>query len=93
LLSRLSNEDKKTRFEIYSVLKQALFDFDKMQFNTVVSACMKIFNSLQNAEHKSVISEGVSILLRLLAPFTPHITQALWSDLHFGDDILRVVVS
>ncbi|WP_440683037.1 leucine--tRNA ligase [Cysteiniphilum halobium] len=87
-IETLSNDDKKIRFEVYSVLKQALFDFDKMQFNTVVSACMKIFNSLQNASNSGVITEGVSILLRLLAPFTPHITQALWSDLDFGDDIL-----
>lgn len=85
----LSNDDKKVRFEIYSVLKQALFDFDKMQFNTVVSACMKIFNSLQNASDSRVITEGVSILLRLLAPFTPHIAQALWSEFHFGDNILE----
>lgn len=88
-LDKLSNDDKKVRFEIYSVLKQALFDFDKMQFNTVVSACMKIFNSLQNATNSAVITEGVSILLRLLAPFTPHIAQALWSELNFGDDILN----
>lgn len=88
-INALSSDDKKVRFEIYTVLKQALFDFDKMQFNTVVSACMKIFNSLQNASDSTVITEGVSILLRLLAPFTPHIAQALWSELHFGNDILN----
>ena len=87
-LTALSTEDKKTRFEIHSVLKQALFDFDKMQFNTVISACMKIFNSLQKAEHHIVITEGVSILLRLLAPFTPHIAQDLWSELELGENIL-----
>ncbi len=85
----LSAEDKVVRLEIYSVLKQALFDFDKMQFNTVVSACMKIFNSLQSAHNSAVITEGISILLRLLAPFTPHITQFLWERLRFGENILK----
>lgn len=85
----LSAEDKMVRLEIYSVLKQALFDFDKMQFNTVVSACMKIFNSLQSTQNSAVITEGISILLRLLAPFTPHITQFLWESFHFGEDILK----
>jgi leucyl-tRNA synthetase len=28
-------------------------------------------------------------LLRLLAPFTPHITQCLWESFHFGEDILK----
>ena len=37
---------KVTRFEIHSVLKQANYDMAKHQFNTVVSAAMKILNAL-----------------------------------------------
>jgi leucyl-tRNA synthetase len=36
----------------------------------------------------AVMSEGFSILLRLLSPITPHISQALWKELGYGDDIL-----
>jgi leucyl-tRNA synthetase len=36
----------------------------------------------------AILSEGVSIILRLLAPIVPHITHTLWRDLGYGDDIL-----
>jgi leucyl-tRNA synthetase len=36
----------------------------------------------------AIIAEGFSILLRLLSPIAPHITQTLWKELPYGDDIL-----
>ena len=89
--NNLSKADKKARFEIYTVLKQAIFDFDKSQFNTVVSACMKIFNTLNDFENisKEVKSEGFSILLKILSPFAPHLCHSLWQELSLGDDILN----
>lgn len=33
-------------------------------------------------------AEGLSILIRLLSPITPHVTQQLWRDIGFGNDIL-----
>jgi leucyl-tRNA synthetase len=81
------------RREIHSHLKQANYDFGKHQFNTVVSAAMKILNALEKlpraeAAARAVAAEGFSILLRLLAPITPHIAHALWQDSGYGDDIL-----
>ena len=37
------------RREVHAVLKQANYDFQKFQFNTVVSAAMKILNALERA--------------------------------------------
>jgi leucyl-tRNA synthetase len=34
------------------------------------------------------VNEGVSILLRLLSPVTPHICDMLWRELGYGEDIL-----
>ena len=82
---------KKTRRDIHTALKKALFDFDRQQFNTVVSSAMTMVNSLykldQSDNDKAVLREGMSILLRLLAPIAPHVTHQLWIDLGFGDDI------
>lgn len=90
-VTKLSKNDKKARYEIYANLKQAIFDFDKSQFNTVVSACMKILNTLNNYDNlsDSVKSEGFSILLRILSPFTPHICHYLWQKIGLGEDILH----
>ncbi|GAB4116545.1 MAG: leucine--tRNA ligase [Sideroxydans sp.] len=81
---------KTARFEIHSVLKQANYDMDKHQFNTVASAAMKMLNTLERlpAADEVVLRESFSILLRLLSPVTPHITQTLWQELGYGDDIL-----
>ena len=95
---------KKARREIHSILKQANFDFQRLQFNTVVSASMKLLNTLDDSSsvlqktigrnqqeasrREGIMQEGYRILLRLLSPITPHITQTLWKELGYGDDIL-----
>jgi leucyl-tRNA synthetase len=100
----LSPGQKKVRFRVHEILKQANHDMTKNQFNTVVSACMKLLNTLDELPRLeqadvqgkfpraeadfAVMSEGFSILLRLLSPITPHISQALWKELGYGDDIL-----
>ena len=81
-----------TRREIHLTLKQCNFDLQRQQFNTVASGCMKLLNSLERlprgAAADTVAREGLGILLRVLAPISPHIAQVLWSDLGFGEDIL-----
>jgi leucyl-tRNA synthetase len=81
---------KATRFEIHSVLKQANHDIQRQQFNTVASAAMKMLNALERLADvgSPEAAEGLRILLRLLAPITPHVTHHLWRTLGFGSDIL-----
>ncbi len=88
-----SHYPKVARREIHLILRQANYDLTKQQFNTVVSAAMKLLNTIgelppHGKEHFEIILEGVSILLRLLSPITPHIAQTLWKELGYGDNIL-----
>ena len=79
---------QKKRTELHEILKKANYDMEKQQFNTVVSAGMKILNLLQDLPGESSLHyEGVSILLRLLNPIIPHITHTLWQTLNLGDNI------
>ncbi|MBU3647832.1 MAG: leucine--tRNA ligase [Limnohabitans sp.] len=78
------------RREMHMVLKQVSYDYDRMQYNTVVSGCMKLLNALEDfkvdgseGDH-AVLCEGVSILLRMLYPACPHITANLWTELGFA---------
>ena len=83
-------EAESVRREIHGVLKKALFDYERQRFNTVVSGCMTIINTLYKAPPATAaVREGLGIVLRLLAPIAPHITHQLWRDLGFGEDILR----
>ncbi len=78
------------RREIHTQLKQADFDYSRMQYNTVVSAAMKMLNAIEDARldaspaAAAVLHESVSILLRTLYPIAPHITHALWKELGYA---------
>ena len=77
------------RRDIYLTLKQANEDYQRIKYNTVVSAGMKILNSLEaipthGADASSLLREGLSIVLRVLYPVVPHITWTLWRDLDFA---------
>jgi leucyl-tRNA synthetase len=80
---------KALRLDIHSVLKQANYDYERMQYNTVVSAVMKMLNTLEDAaltgsvDDCAALAECVSILLRVLYPVCPHIAFHLWQDLGF----------
>jgi len=79
------------RREVHSTLQKALFDYERQQYNTVVSACMTMVNVLNKLEDApasaALLREGVGIVLRLLSPIAPHITHAMWRELGFGEDI------
>ena len=89
----LSDSALELRREVHNSLKKALFDYQRNQFNTVVSACMSLLNLLTSAKQKGnqelpLVAETLSILLRLLAPVAPHMAHQLWRQLGYGEDIL-----
>ncbi len=87
----LDGVSKKVRRELHSALHQALFDYQRMQYNTVVSSAMKMLNALDTAKAQPagapLLREGVSVLLRALYPIAPHITHALWVELGYAREL------
>jgi len=86
----LSDAHKTLRREVHKILQQADHDLKRIQYNTVVSACMKMLNTLEaaklddSATSNAVLAECTSIFLRILNPITPHITHALWRELGYA---------
>lgn len=87
--------------QLYEIVEQAKFDYERIQLNTVVSGCMKLLNLLLKVPHVEnsttdirphIIHKGFSILLRLLAPIAPHISHQLWQDLHYEGIILQASI-
>jgi leucyl-tRNA synthetase len=78
------------RREIHLLLEQVSRDYERLQYNTVVSGAMKMLNAIEAAAltdappDTAVRRESLSILLRALAPAAPHITHALWAGLGFA---------
>jgi leucyl-tRNA synthetase len=83
----LRAEAKALRREVHLVLRQVSYDYERMQYNTVVSGCMKLLNALEAFKpdgsdgDAAVLCEGTSVLLRALYPACPHLTSVLWRDL------------
>ena len=78
------------RREIHLLLRQASIDYDRLQYNTVVSGAMKMLNAVEDAKLEEtpgdarVLHEAFGILLRALYPAAPHITHALWQELGYA---------
>jgi len=87
--ARLADAHKALRREIHAILRQANYDYQRKQYNTVVSAAMKMLNAIEGAklapspETTGVIREALSILIRVLYPVVPHLTHALWNELGY----------
>jgi leucyl-tRNA synthetase len=81
---------KALRLEVHTVLKQVDYDYQRMQYNTVVSGAMKLLNALEGfkgtdtADGQIALIEGFGILLRTLYPATPHLAHTLWSELGYA---------
>ncbi|HUP47000.1 MAG TPA: leucine--tRNA ligase [Thermoanaerobaculia bacterium] len=59
--------------------------FERFEFNTAVSALMELSNVLGEhaAEHAAALRESYLVLVQMLHPFAPHMTEELWSA--FGE--------
>ena len=87
-----------TRSNIHKLLAKADYDMQRMRFNNIPSAAMNLLNELKPILQARAASdgallqktetflrlEGLSPILRLLAPAVPHITQALWDELQLA---------
>ncbi len=82
---------KALRREVHQILQQANQDYARIQYNTVVSACMKMLNTLEaikpdnSPEYGVVLRESLAIFLKILYPIVPHITYVLWDSLGYAD--------
>ena len=89
-LGAFGKEIKTLRLEIHTILKQIDYDYQRMQYNTVVSGSMKLLNALEDfkadTSHaaNAALHEGFNILLRCLYPCAPHLAHALWVDLGYA---------
>lgn len=78
------------RREMHALLRQIGHDYDRLQYNTVVSGAMKLLNALEGAQladsaaDRAALREGMGILLRAVYPAAPHIAHALWQQLGYA---------
>ena len=66
---------------------------DEIQLNTAISELMKLTNAINavDPEHlrAPVQAEALSVLIRLLAPFSPHLAEELWHQMGGTESVHR----
>jgi leucyl-tRNA synthetase len=74
------NPDKKTLILTNKTIKKVGEDIENLKFNTAISSLMEFMNRLElkDSEYSKTTLE---ILLKLLAPFAPHITEEIWREI------------
>ncbi len=86
----LSKAEKDLRRAIHTAIKEVSEDIEgDYQFNTAVSELMKLSNALSDAKcaDSPVYAEGIETLVKLLAPFAPHIAEELWRQLGHQESV------
>ncbi|MDQ5957684.1 MAG: leucyl-tRNA synthetase, partial [Patescibacteria group bacterium] len=64
--------------DLHRTIKKVGEDIENFNFNTAVSSLMILANSLEKCE--SISKTDFETLIKLLAPFSPHIVEELWLD-------------
>ena len=71
------------RRKVHQTILKVTRDLDDFEFNTVISALMELTNTMQETKDAGAAgstewTEAQDVLLRLMAPVTPHIAEELW---------------
>ncbi len=76
----------------HRTIRKVTEDIDgRFHFNTAIAAVMELVNGIYAFEAKGqypgVLREAIEAVVRLLAPFVPHIAEELWSALGHGTGV------
>ncbi len=77
---------KENEAAIHKTIKKVSEDIENLKFNTAIAAMMALVNDFAE---KGATRGDIGVLLKLLNPFAPHITEELWEQYGNSDMLAR----
>ena len=89
---QLDESARELRRQVHRTIRKVTDDIDgRFQFNTAIAAVMELVNNISawggKAEQPAVLREALETVVRLLAPFVPHLAAELWQQLAPARDL------
>ena len=90
----LTDEQKTLRRKTHETIAKVTDDIERRYtFNTAIASMMELFNEASKFDDRSasgfaVQHEAYGALVRLLSPFTPHITHEMWAGLGYESPLI-----
>lgn len=66
---------------VHQTIQAVTADMERFHYNTAISQIMELANAIQQAKQISNIHPACEVLISLMAPFAPHISETLWQKL------------
>ncbi len=76
--SKVKSTEEEMRPLVHQTIKRITDDIENFRFNTCVSQLMILINDF---EKNSPSKQEIGMLLKILSPFAPHMTEELWHQL------------
>ncbi len=70
---------KELETKLHQTIKKVTHDIEEMKFNTAIASLMGLINDIYAVG--KLDKESVSIIVRLLCPFAPHICEEMWETI------------
>ena len=84
-----TNEKTKLDTLLHQTIKKVTEDIEAMRYNTAISQLMILVNEM--SKENQLFLTHYSLLLQLLAPFAPHVSEELWYELGNNESIFESV--
>lgn len=79
-------ENKEYQVTLHKTIKGVSEDIENVKFNTAIAKLMTLVNELGKAKY--INKEDYEMVLKLVNPFAPHLTEELWEKLGHTEDMV-----
>ena len=90
LMERLNDDkgiSKELAYDINTCIKKVSEDYEAMKFNTAIAAMMTLVNTMY--QRPNISKDELSVLVQLLNPVAPHITEEMNEMMGFATELVR----